>query len=366
MKKIVAIVTGFALFAGTATAEGIGFRMWGRSVWDVASNSDNEIKTGMIQSWGDIAPRIGVGMHGNAGNIGFVMDLAVDGAKRLSIGENAHIWVTPAECVRLAAGHMNLHELRGDACFGMWNWYRLGAVRKTSQEGWTFPGIFDTDGVNIILYPTAGLTMGAAIPLAGLGQNTKAATLAETYGRAAKYGMAYSVAGIGTVKTGISTAPLKRSDDDVTLYAALDLTAMKNLYASVGAEIPTDGREIKANAYGRYRADAMTLHAIVGTKFNSADKKKDDYSGFGITFGAGADYNFENGSGIFADIRYANNIYYSATSAGEKDALTFGFGAHKGFSGGKFGIAFEGTTNGGFYNNEAFGWGIPVVFECMF
>lgn len=386
MKKIISVLTGLALVAGAAMADGITFGSWGRGLWNVAANSGDDVVTDMHQSWGGLAPRTGISVSGSTENVGFAVDMFANGAnsdkdKEITIGDNALIWVKPIEQIKIVAGKKDQNELRGDAAFGLWNWDRIGAVNAMKLEGWTFPDVFDGNGVAVVAYPIDGLTVGAGIPLS---LNGTGATLENTYAHGANYAAAYAIDGIGTVKAAYMTKADGTSRDakkDSTSYgviaAAFDLTMVDGLYATVGAQIPTasvnEFDSTIVNAYARYSLDALAVHLAVGTKLNTVDNSKTDDSKYdgnlGFAIGAGADYSLDNGIGFFGDVRYANGIYMANTSADKSDCLTFGLGVEKNFSNGKIGIAFEGATNGNgryTYEDNAFAWEIPVKVEYLF
>lgn len=392
MKKIISVLTGLALVAGAAMADGITFGSWGRGLWNVAANSGDDVVTDMHQSWGGLAPRTGISVSGSTENVGFAVDMFANGAngdkhkdteitKGITIGDNALIWVKPIEQIKIVAGKKDQNELRGDAAFGLWNWDRIGAVNAMVLEGWTFPDVFDGNGVAVIAYPVDGLTVGAGIPLSLEGTG---ATLENTYAHGANYAAAYAIDGIGTIKAAYMTKADGKSRDakkDSTSYgviaAAFDLTMVDGLYATVGAQIPTasvnEFDSTIVNAYARYSLDALAVHLAVGTKLNTVDNSKTDDSKYdgnlGFAIGAGADYSLDNGIGFFGDVRYANGVYMKNTSADKSDCLTLGLGVEKNFSNGKIGIAFEGATNGNgryTYEDNAFAWEIPVKVEYCF
>ena len=388
MKKIISVLTGLALVAGAAMADGITFGSWGRGLWNVAANSGDDVVTDMHQSWGGLAPRTGISVSGSTENVGFAVDMFANGSgislddnALTSLGDNALIWVKPIEQIKIVAGKKDQNELRGDAAFGLWNWDRIGAVDKMVLEGWTFPDVFDGDGVAVIAYPVDGLTVGAGIPLSLEGTG---ATLENTYAHGANYAAAYAIDGIGTIKAAYMTRADGTSRDakkDSTSYgviaAAFDLTMVDGLYATVGAQIPTasvnEFDSTIVNAYARYSLDALAVHLAVGTKLNTVDNSKTDDSKYdgnlGFAIGAGADYSLDNGIGFFGDVRYANGVYMKNTSADKNDCLTLGLGVEKNFSNGKIGIAFEGATNGKgryTYEDNAFAWEIPVKVEYFF
>lgn len=381
MKKIISVLTGLALVAGAAMADGITFGSWGRGLWNVAANSGDDVVTDMHQSWGGAAPRTGISVSGSTENVGFAVDMHANGDSGISLGDNALIWVKPIEQIKIVAGKKDQNELRGDAAFGLWNWDRIGAAGAMGLEGWTFPDVFDRNGVAVVAYPIDGLTVGAGIPLS---LNGTGATLENTYAHGANYAAAYAIDGIGTVKAAYMTKADGTSRDakkDSTSYgviaAAFDLTMVDGLYATVGAQIPTasvnEFDSTIVNAYARYSLDALAVHLAVGTKLNTVDNSKTDDSKYdgnlGFAIGAGADYSLDNGIGFFGDVRYANGIYMANTSADKSDCLTFGLGVEKNFSNGKIGIAFEGATNGNgcyTYEDNAFAWEIPVKVEYFF
>lgn len=395
MKKIISVLTGLALVAGAAMADGITFGSWGRGLWNVAANSGDDVVTDMHQSWGGAAPRTGISVSGSTENVGFAVDMFANGANGIDLGDNALIWVKPIEQIKIVAGKKDQNELRGDAAFGLWNWDRIGAAGAMGLEGWTFPDVFDGNGVAVIAYPVDGLTVGAGIPLSLEGTG---ATLENTYAHGANYAAAYAIDGIGTIKAAYMTKATAKDKDGKdkdygVIAAAFDLTMVDGLYASVGAQIPTahvftslditDPMKPKVtdvptvvNAYARYSLDALAVHLAVGTKLNTFDMKKvmegDDAASdgqVGFAIGAGADYSLDNGIGFFGDVRYANGIYMANTSADKSDCLTLGLGVEKNFSNGKIGIAFEGATNGNgryTYEDNAFAWEIPVKVEYWF
>lgn len=395
MKKIISVLTGLALVAGAAMADGITFGSWGRGLWNVAANSGDDVVTDMHQSWGGLAPRTGISVSGSTENVGFAVDMFANGANGIDLGDNALIWVKPIEQIKIVAGKKDQNELRGDAAFGLWNWDRIGAVGAMELEGWTFPDVFDGNGVAVVAYPVDGLTVGAGIPLS---LNGTGATLENTYAHGANYAAAYAIDGIGTIKAAYMTKATAKDKDGKdkdygVIAAAFDLTMVDGLYASVGAQIPTahvftslditDPMKPKVtdvptvvNAYARYSLDALAVHLAVGTKLNTFDMKKvmegDDAASdgqVGFAIGAGADYSLDNGIGFFGDVRYANGIYMANTSADKSDCLTLGLGVEKNFSNGKIGIAFEGATNGNgryAYEDNAFAWEIPVKVEYCF
>ena len=396
MKKVITVAALAAAVAGLASAD-ISFGSWGRGLWITAANSgDGDIVTDVRQSWNEKAPRTALAVSGDSDNVGFKLDIhSNNGGDVISKGDNAYIWVKPIEQVKLYMGKMDVNALRGDVAYGLWNWDRLGCVdKRIGGEGWTFPAFVKGEGVSIQATPVEGLTLVADIPLNLDGTEKK---FSDTYGRSAKYAAAYDIKDVGTFKLGLETQLRKtkadetESKENVQIDVAFDVTAVENASISVGARIPTLNGAVKweengetktgyNNPYvtlgGSYKADALTAHLLAGVAINAADAKENKDDALGFSFGVGADYDLGEGLGVFADVRYANGIWMNSTSADNSDNLVFGLGVEKGWSNGKIGIAFEGSTNNnGRYKitddknvakADAFAWEIPVKFEYWF
>lgn len=394
MKKVITVAALAAAVAGMASAD-ISFGSWGRGLWITAANSgDGDIVTDVHQSWGGDAPRTALAVSGDSDNVGFKLDIHSN-ASGIKQGDNAYIWVKPIEQVKLYMGNMDVNALRGDVAYGLWNWDRLGCVdKRIGGEGWTFPAFVKGSGVSIQATPVEGLTLVADIPLNLDGTSKK---FSDTYGRSAKYAAAYDIKDVGTFKLGLETQLRKTKTDEteskenVQIDVAFDVSAVENASISVGARIPTLNGAVKweengetktgyNNPYvtlgGSYKADALTAHLLAGVAINAADTKENKDDALGFSFGVGADYDLGEGLGVFADVRYANGIWMNSTSADNSDNLVFGLGVEKGWSNGKIGIAFEGSTNNnGRYKitddknvakADAFAWEIPVKFEYWF
>lgn len=395
----------------------------------------NSVVTDIHQSWGGAAPRTALGVAGSSDNVGFALDIHGNGTG-LGMGDNGHIWVKPIDQVKVYMGKLDVNVLRGDAAFGLWNWDRIGCV--DGQEGWTFADYLDANGAGMsaVINPAEGLTIGVAVPMALTNEEHGTATPKKNKDGDTEYYQigslqdawlnsafvfAYDIQEVGTVKAalklhttnGHGTLKNPKFEGDKLVFkdgeiqydsgtwanydedkdgkpvktwceiaAAFDLKAVENLYASLGVVVPTlNSKPYVANAYARYSVnDQLAVHALVGTKINANDAKKSKEekewkTGFGFVGGVGVDYALDGGLGLFADVRYANNIWKSGTSADNKDNLTIGAGVTKGFSNGVIGVAFEGTTNGmGRYayetekdkSSKQFAWEIPVKFEYWF
>ena len=416
-KTLIAVAAAAALTATSAFAE-ITFGAWLRSITGVASNGE-DIVTGTSNSWGGIRPsRVNVAGTSEDGNAGFKLDIYFNATKAqtvnadgtfdgstqvLEVGDNAYIWVKPASSVQLALGKFDGGEtgLRGDFCYGSWNWLRPGNW-IADDEGLTFRGSH-TDGLMAKITPVDGLVAVIQLPVyngtwggynnayqketvIGGEKIDSKYTIEDTF-KNGMYAAAYSIEGLGTLKAGyfgsyaeknkkstkkvivvkdednyesvgklleskeILDPAAKDSKQIGTVNVAFDLNAVENLYVTVGAffgiadkEYKADNEKIKFTAGASYQVSDAMKFSVSGGYVQYQDKctgkdKKDD-SAFGI--GAGVDYVIMDGLNAAADLRYKSN------AGGDSDgAISFLVGVTKNVSSnGYIGVGFQGATNG--------------------
>ena len=442
-KTLIAVAAAAALTATSAFAE-ITFGAWLRSITGVASNGE-DIVTGTSNSWGGIRPsRVNVAGTSEDGNAGFKLDIYFNATKAqtvnadgtfggstqvLEVGDNAYIWVKPASSVQLALGKFDGGEtgLRGDFCYGSWNWLRPGNW-IADDEGLTFRGSH-TDGLMAKITPVDGLVAVIQLPVyngtwggynnayqketvIGGEKIDSKYTIEDTF-KNGMYAAAYSIEGLGTLKAGyfgsyaeknkkstkkvivgkdednyesvgklleskeILDPAAKDSKQIGTVNVAFDLNAVENLYVTVGAffgiadkEYNAWNEKMKFTAGASYQVSDAMKFSVSGGYVQYQDKctgkdEKDD-SAFGI--GAGVDYVIMDGLNAAADLRYKSN------AGGDKDgAISFLVGVTKNVSSnGYIGVGFQGATNGngltgiGANKNDDFVWAVPVALNIWF
>ena len=442
-KTLIAVAAAAALTATSAFAE-ITFGAWLRSITGVASNGE-DILTGTSNSWGGIRPsRLNVAGTSEDGNAGFKLDVYFNATKAqtvnadgtfggstqvLEVGDNAYIWVKPASSVQLALGKFDGGEtgLRGDFCYGSWNWLRPGNW-IADDEGLTFRGSH-TDGLMAKITPVDGLVAVIQLPVYNGtwgGYNNayqketvidgekidSKYTIEDTF-KNGMYAAAYSIEGLGTLKAGyfgsyaeknkkstkkvivaknednyesvgklleskeILDPAAKDSKQIGTVNVAFDLNAVENLYVTVGAffgiadkEYNAWNEKMKFTAGASYQVSDAMKFSVSGGYVQYQDKctgkdGKDD-SAFGI--GAGVDYVIMDGLNAAADLRYKSN------AGGDSDgAISFLVGVTKNVSSnGYIGVGFQGATNGngltgiGDNKNDDFVWAVPVALNIWF
>ena len=389
MKKTLIAVAAAAALTTSAFAE-ITFGGWGRAIWAPVASMGGDAITFTSTSWGGDG-RIGFGMDFTSENVDMHADFKLEEGNA-AINDQLKVVVRPIENLSISIGKLQDDTLRGDCCYGSWNWLRpnwLGGMLeksyKAEDEGLTFSRTIDLKGVAVKATPVEGLVILAGIPVAVNGYGDKNigndgdARLAETAYKAAKVAFGYTIDGIGQIKAqflGKGPGSDYGEDDTGDLEVAFKLSAVENLSAEVGFKMQLKDNSDEANklvALGaRYQVNdacAVAASAAVTLYGNS------DYDP-SMAFGAGVDYALDNGIGLCADVRVAmpqNDI---------DPSIGFMVGASKGFSNGKLSAGFQGVSvaegsgtglcgslkpaKDGAYEADGFVWAVPVCFEYWF
>ena len=387
MKKTLIAVAAAAALTTSAFAE-VTFGGWGRAIWAPIASNGGDAVTFTSTSWGGKG-RIGFGMDFTSENVDMHADFKLEDGKA-DINDQLKIVVRPIENVSISIGKLQDDTLRGDCCYGSWNWLRpnwFGGMLETSykaeDEGLTFSRTIDLNGVAVKATPVEGLVILAGIPVSDNSGEATAmghtSNLAEDAYKAAKVGFGYTIDGVGQIKAqflGKGPSSDYGEDDTGDLEVAFKLSAVENLSAEVGFKMQLKDNSDEANklvALGaRYQVnDACAVAASAAvTLYGNSDKDPS------MAFGAGVDYALDNGIGLCADVRVAmpqNDI---------DPSIGFMVGASKGFSNGKLSVGFQGVSvaensgtglcgamkpaKDGALEADGFVWAVPVCFEFSF
>lgn len=335
MKKIVGTIAAIALAASSAFA-GVGIGSWGRAIWAPVQGDASGVSSWEGISWGGNTVRTGISIHGESENVGFNIDMNADG-NSAGIGDTAYFWAKPWSWLELKVGKVQDDTGRGNGAYGIFNWKRMGL--GSTGEDVTFTRFGNgaggqANGAIVKVTPVDGLWIIAAMDV----QDNQPAE--KTYLDNAQYGAGYVIDGIGHIRAQYIGQSKK-------VNAAFDLTAVENLFVTVGAYVPVDGNggAANVNAYANLKLDAVSLHALVTTSIAS------DF-GFGV--GIGADVDLGNGLGANFDVRY------------QETDLSFLAGLTKGLSNGMIGCGFQGNVGGLDTSSSSFSWAVPVVISAWF
>ena len=373
-KTLIAVAAAAALTATSAFAE-ITFGAWLRVLGSPIASTGEEVVAGMENSWGWGARTARININGTTedGKAGFVMGVYNDFESGLGQGDDAYLWVKPVDTVKVSVGKFDspTNGLRGDFCYGSWNWLRpFNWVRD--GEGLTFDGIWRS-GLMVEADPMEGLHAFAVIPMSSSYKSAE-----ETY-RNIQVGFGYTIEGVGKLKAqfigdyGYTTKDSKTGDyyldassgeierksvaydkdqDKTTgqIGVAFDITAIENLYVTVGARFgiadkdASDYLKMEFSAGASYQVSETMKFSVDGDYKQYQDKVLAGGDDSLFSVGAGVDFTVMDGLAAVADVRYMSNNY---GKKGDDGAISFLVGVNKSVSSnGSLGIGFQGATNG--------------------
>jgi len=377
-KTLIAVAAAAALTATSAFAE-ITFGAWLRVLASPVASTGEDIIAGVQNSWGWGARTARININGTSedGKAGFVMGVYNDFESGLGQGDDAYLWVKPVDTVKVSVGKFDspTNGLRGDFTYGSWNWLRPGNW-VYDGEGLTFDGIWRS-GLMVEADPMDGLHAFAVIPMSASYKSAE-----EVY-RNIQVGFGYAIEGVGKLKAQFIgdysytqkddklgdwyindegkvvrhdttyKAAGKKDEDKTTgqIGVAFDLTAVENLYVTVGARFGIADKDYKKDylkmaftAGASYQVSETMKFSVDGGYKQYQDKvlAGNDDSLFSV--GAGVDFTVMDGLAAVADVRYISNNYGKKHDDG---AISFLVGVNKSVSSnGSLGIGFQGATNG--------------------
>ena len=195
MKKIVGTIAAVAVAAGVAFAD-VGIGSWGRAIFSPVGALTLEGRKTFVSnettSWtgGKGTSRMGFSVHGESENVGFNVDLKADGYSVLGINDTAFFWAKPWEFLEVKIGKVQDDTGRGNLCYGMFNWWRMGF--GFTGEDLTFTrfgngGGGQANGAIVKVTPVEGLWIIGAFNLNDPVNNDVEAT--KVFGNQSQYGV---------------------------------------------------------------------------------------------------------------------------------------------------------------------------------
>ena len=424
-KTLIAVAAAAALTATSAFAE-ITFGAWLRVLASPVASTGEDIIAGVENSWGWGARTARININGTSedGKAGFVMGVYNDISMKLEAGDDAYLWVKPVDTVKVSVGKFDspTNGLRGDFCYGSWNWLRPFNWGYDG-EGLTFDGIWRS-GLMVEADPMDGLHAFAVIPMSSSYKSAE-----ETY-RNIQVGFGYTIEGVGKLKAQFigdydyTTKDTKKEDgyifdtetgeakvNEVTVTGkkdkdkttgqigvAFDITAIENLYVTVGARFGIADKDLVPGylkmaftAGASYQVSETMKFSVDGGYKQYQDKWLAGKNDSLFFVGAGVDFAVMDGLNAVADVRYISNpdSGKSYGKDGDEGAISFLIGVNKSVSSnGSIGIGFQGATNNcglvtndgsgivggksytageaGNSDNDNFVWAIPVSVSVWF
>ena len=356
MKKIVGTIAAIALAASSAFA-GANFGMGFNRGFFTPFAWDGEAKADISTSWGE-APRIGASFSAASEDVGVVADVKFDKGG-VAVNDNAYIWVKPASWLKIQIGQSFDDTLRGNACFGTWDWLRPGnilgedltftRVCKNPLDGAYAP----VEGAIVMLDPIEGLHVSAAFNITGYNAQTW-----ENVAKKIQVQAGYTIPDVMQIK-----AQWIGNGDNGVINAAVALKAVEGMTLDVGAfynTASTAAQPVTISAFWGMGFDALSVN--VNAK---VDLAKDADNATKVAAGAGVGYDFGNGLSCGADVRYSQDFQKDVNNV---PAIAFAAWLDKGIANGTLGVAVQGALKTGIRDFAAsdFIMAVPVRVQCFF
>ena len=374
MKKIVGTIAAIALAASSAFAGvnvGMGFN---RGFFVPFAYDGTDAKAGISTSWGP-EPRVGVSFSAASEQVGVIADVKFDGGN-VAVNDNAYIWVKPTSWFKMNIGQSFDDTLRGNACFGSWDWLRPGNILG---EDLIFTRVCNNplggayaplQGAILMLDPIEGLHISVGLPTGyGIGQikasdNSSGLTTLdgnwETLVTKAHVQAGYTIADVAQIKAQWIGAG-KNVDDEIEgqIEVAASVKAIEGMTLDVGAKFRTvEDAPINVAVFWGMPVAGLALNANALVTIPTADD-----ADMSLAIGAGVGYDLGNGMGVGADVRYSQT-FDDVTDP----AIAFAAWFDKGIANGTLGVAVQGATKTGIRDIAAsdFSFAVPVRVQCFF
>ena len=371
MKKIVGTIAAIALAASSAFA-GANFGMGFSRGFFTPFAWDGEAKADISTSWGE-APRIGASFSAASEDVGVVADVKFDKGG-VAVNDNAYIWVKPASWLKIQIGQSFDDTLRGNACFGTWDWLRPGNILGedltfTRVCGNPLVGAFNPlPGAIVMLDPIEGLHISAAIKIAITGPQAHEFTNAykpqtwETIAKNIQVQAGYTIPDVMQIKA----QWIGNGANGGVINAAVALKAVEGMTLDVGAFIPVenDSKTTIAAFWGMgFDAVSVNVNAQVALANDSRSFKNSDKTD--VAAGAGIGVDLGNGLSCGADVRYSQDFQKDVNNV---PAIAFAAWLDKGIANGTLGVAVQGALKTGIRDFAAsdFTVAVPVRVQCFF
>ena len=364
MKKIVGTIAAIALAASSAFA-GANFGMGFNRGFFTPFAYDGDAKASIATSWG-ATPRIGASFSAASEDVGVVADVKFDGGN-VAVNDNAYIWVKPASWLKVQIGQSFDDTLRGNACFGTWDWLRPGNILG---EDLTFVRICENplggayaplQGAIVMVDPIEGLHIAAGLRT-GYGSDKW-----ESIAKKIQVQAGYTIPGIMQIKAQY----IGKGDDKQVINAAVSLKAVENMTLDAGVFFDTAEKApitvglFWGMPFGAVNAN-VNAQIVIPTAENGETK---------VAAGAGIGVDLGNGLSCGADVRYSQTFVKDVDS---DPAIAFAAWLDKGIANGTLGVAVQGAMKTsvrdfGVHKDAAgndvfhdFTIAVPVRVQCFF
>ena len=371
MKKIVGTIAAIALAASSAFA-GANFGMGFNRGFFTPFAWDGEAKADISTSWGN-APRIGASFSAASEDVGVVADVKFDNGG-VAVNDNAYIWVKPASWLKIQIGQSFDDTLRGNACFGTWDWLRPGNILGedlTSTRVCANPlagAHAPLVGAIVMVDPIEGLHITASVPVYGLAKKSDTdptlvstgyvANTWESIAKSMQVAAGYTIPDVMQIKA----QWIGNGANGGVINAAVALKAVEGMTLDVGAfynTASTAAQPVTISAFWGMGFDALSVNVNAKVDLKDADNATK------VAAGAGVGYDFGNGLSCGADVRYSQSF---KANENIDPKIAFAAWLDKGIANGTLGVAVQGALKTGIRDFAAsdFTVAVPVRVQCFF
>ena len=360
MKKIVGTIAAIALAASSAFA-GANFGMGFNRGFFTPFAWDGEAKADISTSWGG-SPRIGASFSAASEDVGVVADVKFDGGN-VAVNDNAYIWVKPASWLKVQIGQSFDDTLRGNACFGTWDWLRPGNILG---EDLTFTRVcknpFDgayapVEGAIVMLDPIEGLHVSAAFNITGYNAQTW-----ENVAKNLQVQAGYTIPDVMQIKA----QWIGNGANGGVVNAAVALKAVEGMTLDVGAFIPVENdSKTTIAAFWGMGFDAVSVNVNAQVALANDSRSFENSGKTDVAAGAGIGVDLGNGLSCGADVRYSQSF---KANVNDDPKIAFAAWLDKGIANGTLGVAVQGALKTGIRDFAAsdFTVAVPVRVQCFF
>ena len=355
MKKLIGALALAAMVATSAFAE-VSFGAWLCTLPTLIGSDGDGIKGAAVSNpwgWGARPARLDINWTSDDGKAGMTMGVYSGFDGSIGGADAMDMWIKPIDQVKITIGKMdNFNGLRGDLCYGSWNWLRPNTAREGLWgEGITFSATGD-QGIGLQIFPVEALQIFASLPLAasqGAKYPTVLTRMDKAFGKGS-IGAAYTIDGIGKIKVQMKGQYDKKDAKAATaagyykdgVYQAATATA-DNIYVD-GWTYQKAGDAVNASTkFGTFEA-AFDLTAVdkllatVGFAFTIADgdywkttayyDTTDNVFNNMMKISLGASYGITEAFKLSADFSMLmfNGDQKNSEGDSAKPAMTFGVG----------------------------------------
>lgn len=330
MKKLVGILAA-AVLGASAFAQ-VNLSSWNRVAFVPFAWNGNQVVSGEGENWAGknftgVAGTTRVFFSGDTKNAGFHMEVFTQSSaagSKIALGDPNYVYAKPFNWLKVSLGQLSANLGRGDVNYGMFDhgWRVSSAVGEVC-ENMIFSELAKVN-YDFVITPMSNLWIEYAGKVKANDESY------HTFYNNAKLAVGYNIPGFGLVRAQYlgKEDTTDKNGDRVKfgiVEAAMDLTAVQNLWLSFGVKVPTNFETWTGSGNGMghtplkvalgasYNLYPVTLHGLLDVHFmqysgkDSADKP--EFNDVGYAAGLGADIKINDKYTVITDVRFCSDVY---------------------------------------------------------